>query len=63
MNISSLITKVYRKKDDFTVRINEHNFRNGENELKLTYNKGLQKKRLFNRPKTNPIQTQFKGQK
>ncbi len=45
MNINSIITKDYRKKDDFVVRINKPNFRNGQNERKLTYNKGLQKKR------------------
>ncbi len=45
MNVNSLITKDYRKKDDFSVRINKPNFRNGQNERKLTYNKGLQKKR------------------
>ncbi len=42
---SKTITKDYRKKDDFLVRINKPNFRNGQNERKLTYNKGLQKKR------------------
>ena len=59
MNVNSLITKDYRKKDDFSVRINKANFRNGQNERKLNFNKGLQKKRLFsspkNKPKTNPI--------
>ncbi len=59
MNVNLTLTKDYRKKDDFTVRINKPNFRNGQNERKLTYNKGLQKKRLFsspkNKPKTNPI--------
>ncbi len=59
MNVNSLITKDYRKKDDFVVRINKPNFRNGQNECKLTDNKGLQKKRCFcspkNKPKTNPI--------
>ncbi|MFH1881150.1 MAG: hypothetical protein ABIL62_00380, partial [Planctomycetota bacterium] len=63
MNVNSLITKNYRKKDDFSVRINKPNFRNGQNERKLTYNKGLQKKRCFRRPKNKPKQTQFpKGQ-
>ncbi len=67
MNANSLITKGYRKKGDFAVRINKPNFRNGQNERKLTYNKGLQKKRLFsspkNKPKTNPIKPNFKGKK
>ena len=40
MNVNSLITKDYRKKDDFTVRINKPNFRNGQNERKLTNNNG-----------------------
>jgi len=54
MNVNSFITKDYRKKDDFLVRINKPNFRNGQNERKLTFNKGLQKKRLFSRPKNKP---------
>ena len=60
MNANSLIIKDYRKKDDFVVRINKPNFRNGQNERKLNFNKGLQKKRLFSTQKTNPIQTQSK---
>ncbi|HUU15847.1 MAG TPA: hypothetical protein VMW72_01750 [Sedimentisphaerales bacterium] len=59
MNVNSLITKDYRKNDVFVVRINKPNFRNGQNERKVTYNKGLQKKRCFrspkNKAKTNPI--------
>ena len=55
MNVNSLITKDYRKKDDFVVRINKPNFRNGQNERKLNLNKGIQKKRCFRSPKTNPI--------
>jgi len=54
MNVNSLITKDYRKKDDFVVRINKPNFQNAKNERKLTYNKGLQKKRLFSTPKNKP---------
>jgi len=61
MNASSFITKDYRKKDDFSVRINKPNFRNGQNDRKLNFNNGLQKKRFFRSPKTNPIQTQFLG--
>ncbi len=61
MNVNSLITKDYRKKDDFVVRINKPNFRNGQNERKVNFNKGLQKKRLFstpkNKPNSNPIQS------
>ncbi len=59
MNANDFITKDYRKKGDFVVRINKPNFQNAQNERKLNFNKGLQKKRLFSRQKTNPIQTQF----
>ncbi len=41
MNINSLITKYYRKNDTFLVRINKPNFRNGQNERKLFFTKGL----------------------
>jgi len=64
MNVNSLITKGYRKNDDFTVRINKPNLRNGQNERKLNFNKGLQKKRLFsspkNKPNSNPISSKAK---
>jgi len=60
MNVNLTLTKVYRKNDDFSVRINKPNFRNGQNERKLSFNKGLQKKRFFAAQKTNPIQTQSK---
>ena len=39
MNVSSLITKDYRKKDDFTVRINKPNFVKGQNEQKIACRK------------------------
>jgi len=59
MDVNLYFIEDYRKKDDFSVRINKPNFRNGQNECKLNFNKGLQKKRLFsspkNKPKTNPI--------
>ena len=51
MNVSLYVIEDYRKKDDFSVRINKPNFRNGQNEHKLTDNKGLQKKRYFRSPK------------
>jgi len=54
MNVNLYVIEDYRKKDDFSVRINKPNFRNGQNERKLTFNKGLQKKRLFSRPKNKP---------
>ena len=64
MNVNLYVIEDYRKKDDFSVRINKPNFRNGQNERKLTCNKGLQKKRCFcspkNKPKTNPISNAHK---
>ncbi len=45
MNVNLTFTKDYRKKDDFVVRINKPNSRKTQNERKLNYNKGLQKKR------------------
>ncbi len=57
MNINSFITKDYIKKDDFIVRINKADFQNAQNERKLTYNKGLQKKRCFRSPKNKPKQS------
>jgi len=59
MSINSILTKDYRNNDDFSVRINKPNFQNAKNERKVTYNKGLQKKRCFrspkNKPNSNPI--------
>ncbi len=59
MNINSIITKDYRKKDDFLVRINKPNLRKAQNERKLIYSKGLQKRNDFaaqkNKPNSNPI--------
>jgi hypothetical protein len=59
MNVNLYVIEDYRKKDDFTVRINKPNLQNAKNERKLTYNKGLQKKRCFsvrkNKPNSNPI--------
>jgi len=64
MDVNLYVIEDYRKKDDFVVRINKPNFRNGQNERKLNFNKVLQKKRLFSRPKnkpnSKPIQTQSK---
>ncbi|HUU20670.1 MAG TPA: hypothetical protein VMW72_26220 [Sedimentisphaerales bacterium] len=66
MIVSLTLTKDYRKNDDFIVRINKPNLvrrRRIANERKLTYNKGLQKKRLFstlkNKPNSNPIKPNF----
>jgi len=41
MIVNSIITKDYRKKDDFTVRINKPNFQNAKNERKRFFTKGL----------------------
>ncbi len=41
MNVYSFITKDYRKRDDFTVRINKPNFQNAKNERKLICYRGL----------------------
>ncbi len=41
MNINSIITKDYRKKDDFVVRINKANFRKTQNERKRFFTKRL----------------------
>ncbi|HUU15908.1 MAG TPA: hypothetical protein VMW72_02065 [Sedimentisphaerales bacterium] len=41
MNVNSLITKDYIKKDDFAVQKNKPNFRNGQNERKRFFTKGL----------------------
>ncbi len=44
MNVNLTLTKDYRKNDDSAVRINKPNFVNVQNERKLNFNKGLQKK-------------------
>ncbi len=41
MNVNLTLTKDYRKNDTFLVRINKPNFRNGQNERKYLYHKGL----------------------
>ena len=41
MNVNSFITDGYGKNDAFLVRINKPNFRNGQNERKYLYHKGL----------------------
>ena len=41
MNVNLTLTKDYRKKDDFVVRINKPNFQNAKNERKLIYYRGL----------------------
>ena len=41
MNANDFITKDYRKKDDFAVRINKPNSRKTQNERKRFFTKGL----------------------
>jgi len=64
MNVNLYVIEDYRKKDDFIVRINKPNFFKCQNERKLNFNKGLQKKRLFsspkNKPNSNPISKPIK---
>ncbi len=64
MNITSLLTRKYENKSNWTLGENKPNsnpikanFFKSPNECKLTYNKGLQKKRRFRSPEK---QTQFK---
>ncbi len=40
-DVKCVLTKDYRKKDDFTVRINKPNSRNAQNERKRFFTKGL----------------------
>ncbi len=61
MDVNLYVIEDYRKKEDFVVRINKPNFRNGQNERKLSFNKGLQKKRCVHRQKNKPKQTQFQN--
>jgi len=65
MNISSLITKDYRKKDDFEVRINKPNLVRRRRIAKMNANAFSQKDyenkpprpTRKNKPNSNPIQT------
>ncbi len=61
MNVTKVLTKDYENKPNWTLGENEPKqtqFPKSTNECKLTYNKGLQKKRRFRSPKK---QTQFKA--
>ncbi|MBA7481370.1 hypothetical protein ES707_16840 [subsurface metagenome] len=64
MNINSIITKDYRKKDDFAVRINKPNSKPISEKPKMNVNslitKDYRKNDVFADQKTNPIQTQSK---
>ena len=62
MNVNSIITKDYRKNDDFVVRINKPNLVRRRRIPKMNVNASSQKdyenKTAFRPKKTNPIQTQ-----
>ncbi len=60
MNINLTLKKDYIKNDDFVVRINKPNFRNGQNECNLKYNKGLWQFSDRDHEKTNPNKPNFK---
>jgi hypothetical protein len=67
MNVTSLITKDYIKKDDFIVRINKPNLVRRRRIAKMSINAFLQKDYENEPPfgpkkqtQTNPIQTQSK---
>jgi len=64
MNVNSLITKDYRKKDDFSVRINKPNSNPISSKPKMSANvfvtKDYENETAFRPKKTNPIQTQSK---
>jgi len=64
MNVNIYYTKDYKNKSNWTLGESKPNskpikpnLQKAQNECKLTYNKGLQKKRCFRSPKK---QTQFK---
>jgi hypothetical protein len=54
MNVNSFITKDYRKNNVFAAQKPNPILLKAQNERKLTYNKGLQKKQCFRSPKTKP---------
>ncbi len=67
MNVNSLITKDYRKKDDFAVQKNKPNSNPISSKAKMSAN-AFSQKDYENEPpsgpkKTNPIQTQFQYKK
>ncbi len=67
MNINSIITKDYRKKDDFVVRINKPNLVRRRRIAKMNVNlfvtKNYENKTAFRLQKNKPNQTQFQRQK
>ncbi len=67
MNVNSFITKDYRKKEDFIVRINKPNLVRRRRIAKMNVNlyilKDYENETAFGPKKTNPKQTQFQRQK
>ncbi len=68
MNVNSLITKDYRKKDDFTVRINKPNTNPISSKPKMSANvyiiEDYENETAFRPKKTNPNKANFfKGPK
>jgi len=61
MNVTLLITKDYRKNDDFSVRINKPNLVKGQKmNVNLYVIEDYENETAFRPKKTNPKQTQFK---
>jgi len=64
MNVNSLITKDYRKKDAFVVRINKPNFVKGPKLAQTSLLQRIMKMKPPSGPKkTNPNKPNFKGKK
>jgi len=65
MNVNSLITKDYRKKDDFSVRINKPNSNPISSKAQMSANvfvtKDYENETAFRLRKNKPKQTQFQG--
>jgi len=67
MNVNSLITKDYRKKDDFKVRINKPNLVRRRRIPKMNANvyiiEDYENETVFRPKKTNPIKANFRKSK
>jgi len=61
MNVNSLITKDYRKYDDFAVRKNKPNFRKAKMNVKLLATKDYENKTSFRPQKNKPKQSRGIG--
>ena len=58
MNINSITTKDYRKKDDFLVRINKPNFRKAKMNANVFTTRDYENKTAFGLLENKPKQTQ-----